>query len=306
VPIDFSPDSLGAVSYALSLLKDFGADLQLVHVFEADYPLSTFTAMPLTVSEEEVRRRIRRHLRNVTKTCPAKVRPENLHVVKGRPFEEICKLARDENIDLIVIATRGNTGLKHLTLGSTAERVVRYSPCPVLVIREHGSKRKATAAQSAQTFKRILVPVDFSECSLKGLAYGKALAKKFGAKLILLHSVHVQYFVTNDEYARYDFPEVMRQAEAIGREQLHDLVAKTNWEGIEVEPSLQIVHVGDEICSRAADFGADLIVTSTHGRTGLKRALLGSTAEYVVRHAPCPVLAVPNYERPALPPAGRK
>ena len=258
--------------------------------------------MPLTVSEEEVRRRVRRHLRDVAKMYSAKVRPENIHVMKGRPREQICKLARDINIDLIVIATRGNTGLKHLTLGSTAERVVRYSPCPVLVIREPGSKKKSTAAggpRHGQSFKRILVPVDFSECSLKGLFYGKALAKKFGAKLILLHSVHVQYFVTNDEYVRYDFPEVMRQAEAIEREQLHELVAKTDWEGVEVEPSLQIGHVGDQICTRAADYNADLIVTSTHGRTGLKRALLGSTAEYVVRHAPCPVLVVPSYDRTA-------
>ncbi len=55
---------------------------------------------------------------------------------KGRPFDEICRLARDLSIDLIIIATRGNTGVKHLVLGSTAERVVRYSPCPVLVVRE--------------------------------------------------------------------------------------------------------------------------------------------------------------------------
>jgi universal stress protein A len=64
-----------------------------------------------------------------------------------------------------------------------------------------------------------------------------------------------------------------------------------------VESSLQIGHAGQQICYRAKDRGADIIVTSTHGTTGLKHILLGSTAEYVVRHAHCPVLVVPNHER---------
>src|SRR5439155_1981078 len=97
---------------------------------------------------------------------------------------------------LIVIATRGNTGLKHLALGSTAERVVRYSPCPVLVVRPPADGKRQLK------FRRILVPIDFPECSMKGLAYAKAFAKQFKSKLVLLNSVHFQYYVASDEYAR--------------------------------------------------------------------------------------------------------
>ena len=135
---------------------------------------------------------------------------------------------------------------------------------------------------------------------MKGLAYAKALARQFGSTLVLLHSVHVQYYVTSDEYSRYDFPLLMQQAEKAARKQMRDLVEKPDWDGIKVEPSLQIGHAGDQICARATNHGADLIVTSTHGTTGFKHVLLGSTAEYVVRHAPCPVLVVPSHERPAL------
>lgn len=303
VPTDFSQPSLEAVEFALPLLKKFGADLHLVHVFESDYPLASTAALPLVVPLLQVGQRVRRHLKDVAKKYSIALRPENIHARRGRPFEEICRLARDRDIDLIVTSTRGNTGLKHLALGSTAERVVRYSPCPVLVVRGNDRKNKEGAngnPQRAIGFKKILVPIDFSACSLKGLAYAKKLAKEFDASLVLLHSVHFQYYITSDEYSRYDLPLLMQQAEKIAQKQMRDLVRKTDWEGIKVESSLQIGHAGDQVCGHAKNYGADLIVTSTHGTTGLKHILLGSTAEFIVRHAPCPVLVVPSHERPAI------
>lgn len=299
VPIDFSKASLEAIAFALPLVKEFGAELHLIHVFEADDSLASTAALPLVVPLLQVGDRVRRHLKDVAKKYSAPLRRENIHARRGRPFEEICRLALECNIDLIITATRGNTGLKHLALGSTAERVVRYAPCPVLVVRGGEGKTKSG-------FRKILVPIDFSDCSLKGLDYAKALAKEFGASLMLLHSIHLQYFVSNDEYARYDMPLLMQQTERAARAQLTELVEKTDWEGIQVQPSLQIGHPGDQICARAKDYGADLIVTSTHGTTGLKHILIGSTAEYVVRHASCPVLVVPGRERPALNSSGRK
>ena len=303
MPIDFSEPSLEAIEFALPLLKQLGADLHLAHVFAPDYPLASMAAMPLIVPQLEVGRRVRRHLKDVAKKYSIELRRENIHALKGRPFEEICRLARDRGIDLIVTSTRGNTGLKHLVLGSTAERVVRYSPCPVLVVR--GADRKKKASRNGKSrpvlrFRKILVPIDFSECSMKGLAYAKALAKQFGSKLVLLNSVALQYYITSDEYARYDWPLLMQQTEKASRNQMRNLIEKTDWDGIEVESSLQIGHAGQQICARAIDHHADVIVTSTHGTTGFKHILVGSTAEYVVRHASCPVLVVPSHERPVL------
>jgi universal stress protein A len=144
------------------------------------------------------------------------------------------------------------------------------------------------------------VPIDFSDCSMKGLAYAKALGEEFRAKLVLLHSVHLEYYVASDEYARYDLPLLMQQAEKAAKEQMRDLVKKTDWEGLKVETALEAGHPGQQICDRAQDQHSDLIVTSTHGLTGLKHILIGSTAEYVVRHAPCPVLVVPSHQRPVI------
>ena len=80
---------------------------------------------------------------------------------------------------------------------------------------------------------------------------------------------------------------------------MQNLIEKTDWKGIRVTPSFQIGHAGQQICAEAVDQDADLIVTSTHGTTGFKHMLVGSTAEYVVRHALCPVLVVPSHDRPA-------
>lgn len=311
LPIDFSKPSLRAIEFALSLVKKFGAQLHLVHVFAPDYPLASLAAMPLIVPELEVGKRVRRHLRDVARKYSLRLGHENIHALRGRPFEEICRLAREQSIDLIITSTRGLTGLKHLALGSTAERVVRYSPCPVLVLRpfdrngKTGRNGKMTKGQL--TFRKILVPIDFSECSMKGVAYAKALAGQFGSKLVLLHSVAIQHYISNEEYARFDFPQLMEQAEKAALNQMGDLVEKADWNGVvEVETSMQIGHPGQQICARAIDHQADLIVTSTHGTTGLKHLLVGSTAEYVVRHASCPVLVVPSHERPVLKPKKEK
>ena len=295
VPVDFSPPSLNAVEFALPLIKQFGADLHFVHVFAKDYPITALVALPLVLPELEINQSVHRRLKDVAKRYSIDLRRENLHTLKGRPFEEICRLARDISIDLIVIATRGNTGWKHIALGSTAERVVRYSPCPVLVVWRGTAK----ARKPQLGFKKILVPIDFSECSMKGLAYAKAWARQFESTLVLLNSVHFQYYIASDEYARYDLPFLMQQAEKAAREQMDDLVRKTDWNGLKVETSLQVGHAGQQICEQAEDCGADLIVTSTHGTTGLKHVLIGSTAEYLVRHASCPILVAPT--RPTEP-----
>ena len=286
VPVDFSAPSLRALEFALPLTKQFGADLHLVHVFAADHPFTGLVGMPFALPEFEIGRSVHEQLKDVARKYSIDLRPGFLHALKGRAFEEICRVGRDEQIDLIVIATRGNTGVKHL-LGSTAERVVRYSSCPVLVT--HGAKPFG----AVPSFRKILVPVDFSECSIQGLEYAKVFAKHFKSKITLLNSVHFQYYLASDECTRYDLPRLTQQAYAVAHDQMRDVVEKTDWDGLEVDTSLQTGHPGQQICEHARDSDVDLIVTSTHGSTGFTHLLLGSVAEYVVRHAHCPVLVVP-------------
>src|ERR1700688_4035093 len=119
VPVDFSAPSLRALEFALPLVKQFGAELHLVHVFATDHPFTGLGSMPFAVPEFEISRSVHEQLKDIARKCSIALRPGILHVLKGRAFEEICRVGRDADIDLIVIATRGNTGVKHLALGST-------------------------------------------------------------------------------------------------------------------------------------------------------------------------------------------
>ena len=303
VPIDFSAASLTAIDSAVLVRDAFQAQLHFVHVYAPESPLSALSSSPMTVADPEVAQRVRRHLRDVAGEYGVGSTAE-VHARKGRAFEEICRMARASDIDLLVLSTHGHTGLKHLALGSTAERVIRYAHCPVLVVRGPDRLTKSNGngngkpPRAALRFRKIIVPIDFSESSLQALEYAKGLAKTFKSKLVLLHSVHFQYYVASDEYARYDFPVLMQEAENVAREQMRELVRKTEWDGIKVESMIEIGHPGQQICALAQGAGADLVVTSTHGWTGLKHVLVGSTAEYIVRHAQSPVLVVPTRERP--------
>jgi nucleotide-binding universal stress UspA family protein len=292
VAIDFSTASRAAFAFAIPLLEKWRAEVHLVHVFAPDYPLASITALPVVVPENEIERRVHSQLKDVAAQQAITVRRENIHVVKGTPFREICRLASELKIDLIVSATRGQTGLKHLALGSTAERVVRHAPCPVLIVHASDRNRPHRA-----TFEKILAPTDFSSCGEAGVEMAKKLAQDFGAELVLIHSVDLHYYSTNPEFMLYDLPPLIEAAQKTGREQLAETVALVRQEKIPAEAVLGCGHAGEEICQEARNRGVDLIVIATHGRTGLSHVLLGSTAEYVVRHAPSPVLVIVSRER---------
>jgi nucleotide-binding universal stress UspA family protein len=226
--------------------------------------------------------------------------PDNCHVVSGRPFEEICKLAREIEADLIVLPTRGHSGLKHVVLGSTAERVVRYAPCPVLVLR--GAKYQSIILNDAADtaglkLRKILVPVDFSKCSLAGVKYAARLAKSTEATLRLLHVVFPYAQVFAMDRVGADVTPLIETAKTAAREEMSKLTRMNFLRGVPCETEVRTGSTIDEICGETGRPDIDLVVTSTHGRAGFKRALLGSVAEHVVRYAECPVIIVPSRDR---------
>ena len=146
------------------------------------------------------------------------------------------------------------------------------------------------ASGSRLKVRRIVVPIDFSPESKKALQYASKLASQFGAALKLLHVVETAPFIN-------DLPNVVltRSDQEIAKESKVRLQALAKDEIDELIPVQSRVRIGKpyhEIVSFAKVADADLIVIPTHGYTGLKHTLLGSTAERVVRHATCPVLVV--------------
>ncbi|MGC2352605.1 MAG: universal stress protein [Candidatus Udaeobacter sp.] len=137
VPTDFSPASRKAFSYALRFAEDMGSEITLLHVLEPETPL-TLAGRPAAsaFSEEEVAD-TEESLRALADSAEATGVAGTRSIVRtGVATHEIVEAAKELDVDLIVIATHGFTGWKHFAIGSTAERVARVAPCPVLVIRE--------------------------------------------------------------------------------------------------------------------------------------------------------------------------
>ena len=183
VPIDFSKMSIQAIETAKRLGQRFGAAIHLVHVhhwqYPADFvgPVISSGFLPKSFQEDR-NKQLAEQLKSVANTAGFSPQ-EQTHLRTGAaPFHEICKLAQEIPADLIVMPTHGHTGLKHVLLGSTAERVVQHSPCPVFVVRQ---RKRKSETRRVFTTDSILVPVDFSNCSREGLQYAIGFANEFGA-----------------------------------------------------------------------------------------------------------------------------
>jgi nucleotide-binding universal stress UspA family protein len=299
VPIDFSKMSSQAIETAKRLAQRFGATIHLAHVHQFYYPTGFAAPMPPVIPystytyDQEAEKRAARDLNLLAKKH--ELSPSTFHLLTGAPaFDEICRLARELPADLIITATHGRTGLKHVFLGSTAERIVQHSLCPVLVARQTKKQPKNGARTSIST---ILVPVDFSDCSLRGLTYAIAFAKKFAAKILLLHTVELGYVYTSDGYAMYDLSELKKAAQEDAKRQMVELAKAAQFGGVPFETATRTGSAVAEICAFAEAHDVDLIITSTHGLTGFKHVLIGSIAERVVQRGPCPVLVVPSHPK---------
>jgi len=137
VPIDFSAFSKHALANAVSLAQRFDSELLLLYVVEpAVYPADLgFGQVSLPNIEKELTQRAKTGLDQLVESHVAGRAKSRIMVRSGKPFLEIITTATQENIDLIVIATHGHTGVEHFLFGSTTEKVVKRAHCPVLIVR---------------------------------------------------------------------------------------------------------------------------------------------------------------------------
>jgi nucleotide-binding universal stress UspA family protein len=297
VPIDFSKMSVQAIQISKQLARRFGASIHLAHVRHLNYATDFVAPAPPIVPfsfmtyEQVGEQTALKELKKVASECG--VSSATCDVLSGAPpFDEICRLAHAIPADLVVMPTHGRTGLKHVFLGSTAERIVQHSSCPVLVTRGN-----AFQANDGSRFriKTILVPVDFSNCSQEGLRYAIAFAKEFRAKIILVHATYLGYVYSSEGTAIYDIPGLQKAARKTAERKMRELVRSVNFGAVKFETAFTDGSPVIDICAFAKDHHVDLIITSTHGFTGFTHVLIGSIAEQVVRHAPCSVLVVPSH-----------
>ncbi|MGZ8921614.1 MAG: universal stress protein [Limisphaerales bacterium] len=143
--------------------------------------------------------------------------------------------------------------------------------------------------------KKILVPIDFSDCSKKALQYALPLAQQHMAEVVLLYVAPTPSYA-GGEYGIIDNSAFDAELRVTGEKRLESFAADEIGVSVPVEKIARTGSATAEIIDVAENLPADIIVISTHGYSGLKHVLLGSVAEHVVRHAPCPVLVVREKE----------
>jgi len=155
VPVDFSAGSMPAYEFALDLAEQYEARVHLLHVLETA-TWSDFEKFPLVRDSEDLIGKIKKELVAFAQKGGHPVVPVYPAVRIGSPWEQIVEAARSDRIDLIIMPTHGYSGLKHLLIGSVAERVVRHAPCPVLALRKNAEASAAHRSNRRAPLKEIV------------------------------------------------------------------------------------------------------------------------------------------------------
>lgn len=204
----------------------------------------------------------------------------------GKPWEELLREAVTNDYDLLVVGSHKQHALGQLLLGNSGRRLVRKCPCPVWV----------TSPVEDGKVRRILVPTDFSETADEAIKLAHTLAKQFEADLHVLHAIEYHFepqmrdlIVSMDEVEEYR----SRSREDAER-QLNEVVSRCGLdENIALDHRHLAVGAPDAMIRNAVkDLSVDLVVMNTLGRSGLKGLLVGNTAESVLNHLTCSILAI--------------
>lgn len=210
-----------------------------------------------------------------------------IYLGEGDAAHEILGVAESSGADLIAMTTHGRSGFERWTLGSVAERVIQGAKLPILLVRE------ATQVRSNQ-LQRLLIPLDGSTWAEGALPQAQALAQATGAQILLL-----QVIQSLDEGSQ----QILFEDKAVANTVYKDWRAHAEEYLSQVAQRLQIANVSSDyrvlwgdpdkvICKAVTDENIDLLVMSTHGRSGLSRWFYGSVANKVLRNAPCPLLLI--------------
>jgi len=206
--------------------------------------------------------------------------------------ETIVETAAADKNSLIVMATHGRSGLNRFLLGSTAEKVLRASDNPVLLVK--ATETAVGAGEAALT--SIVVPLDGSELAERVLPAVTELAQKLDLEVILMRAYAIPYGTYSAGEGFYDpvhLETLLTMVKQEAFEYLETKVAELQRQGLsKVSFVAKEGLSADEIIKLARETPANLVAMSSHGRSGVKRLVLGSVTETVVRHSGDPVLVL--------------
>ena len=291
-PVDFSDGSRTALMHALALGRWYGAKLTVLHVF-SEVPIVETTAAGLGIDFSGAAApvdaaQIEERLHEFVSATPGNVGADIVVCVAGSVREAILRKAAETQADLIVLGSRGFTGLTRLVLGSTAESVLRHSTTPVLIVPPHAPDRP----HAGVPFKRIVCAVDFEADSYAALHYAFDFAQQSDAVLTLLHVLQMPSRSASELGADINPDEARQTLTQEARSRLEALVPESARTYCSVHAEVTEGYPAEEILRLATQGDADLIIMGVRGRDALDVTLFGSYTRAVVHAASCPVLTV--------------
>jgi nucleotide-binding universal stress UspA family protein len=219
----------------------------------------------------------------------------------GDPAERILAEATREHVDLVVMASHGRGAIRRWVIGSVMDRVVRTSPIPVMVMRPRDGEH---IDGSAHDIRRIVVPFDGSDLAAQALPFARRLALSLHLPILLVKVTEIKQSL--DTALSYGvalgpeiYNEILRVAQVDDMEELALVASQLRRDGVEVQELVMDGVIADAIVSVLEP--TDIIVMTSHGRGGLRRLVLGSIAEKLVRQGPVPVILVPATVREESP-----
>jgi nucleotide-binding universal stress UspA family protein len=289
---DLSPASEPAWEEACLLGRLLGAEVLLLYVQSSLLaPVEGYFPPHL---QQEWLNQARQETQTALDARLAQARDRNVkaraRLVEGGAADRIVEVAREEACDLIVVGTRGRSGISRVLLGSVADRVVRTAARPVLTVRPQALANRPAA------LTRILYVTDFSPAARAVWPWVVALAGPAGAAVDLLHVI--PHPIPDRQLAPAMVAQMARALEEQGEAQAERFLQESQrtWSGRLPRERIHLLVgpgvVAEQILHRAESRGADIIALGTRGWSGLPRWMLGSVAQQIIQTAPCPVLTV--------------
>jgi nucleotide-binding universal stress UspA family protein len=290
---DFSRHAQTAFAYAVSLARAQAAALDILHVCcEGDW--SEMEAESCDRLKAEVSAYAEGQMAAYREPLAGAGLEVRTHIEFGRrASHEVARCAVAWGAHLVVAGSRGAGGLKRLIYGSTLDRMLKLLAVPVMSVTENpGLAFKAADPATYVRFQRILVPVDFSDCSLSAVRMARRLGEPSGAAILLLHVLEDVFPIGFDVGMVVPFPNFHEGRLAGARQRLQQvadgLAGYPGGVATEVVPGVSAL----EILDRTQDGGYDLIVMGLHGRDFTGERFVGAVTDKVIRHAACPVLTM--------------
>lgn len=290
IPLDGSKTAEQVIPRARTLAERFQVPVELLTVIDSGALLTSIEgARRFDALVEQSARQGKAYLERISgRFVGSRV---TRSVEQGTPAELIIEKAAADESTLIAMTTHGRSGLERWLLGSVAEKVLRGSTNPLLLVRAVPGGRTTGEA----TFKSILVPLDGSNVAEKVLPTATRIARKFDCDVYLLRTYTNPFapFAGGSGPYAVNVDELMKQIREEAAAYLEQTRAELNREGIEkISCVVKEGDAAEQIVATAKKSSDTLIVIGSHGRSGLKRWALGSVAEAVVRHANNPVLVL--------------